>query len=81
MKLYLHRLMRISFIYYSPGQLVEANTSHLLLSYSQQVSLGMHYLSSKGFVHRDLAARNIFVTKENICKVHITNNYSVLTFM
>ncbi len=40
-----------------------------LLSYSQQVALAMHYLSTKGFVHRDLAARNIFVTQENICKV------------
>ena len=40
-----------------------------LLKYSQQVSLGMHYLSSKGFVHRDLAARNILVSQNNICKV------------
>ena len=49
--------------------MVEAKTPQLLLNFSQQVGLGMHYLSSKGFVHRDLAARNIFVTKDNICKV------------
>lgn len=45
------------------------DTPQNLLSYSQQVALAMHYLSSKAFVHRDLAARNIFVTQENICKV------------
>ena len=45
------------------------DTPELLLSYSQQVCLGMHYLSSKGFVHRDLAARNILVTENDICKV------------
>ena len=41
----------------------------LLLSFSIQVTLGMQYLSSRGFVHRDLAARNILVSKKNICKV------------
>lgn len=55
--------------YCSPGQLVAAKTANLLLSFSQQIAFGMHYLSSKGFVHRDLAARNILVSKDNICKV------------
>ena len=50
--------------------MVSGNFPSLLLSYSQQVALGMHYLSSgKNFIHRDLEAKNIFVTHDDICKV------------
>ncbi len=46
-----------------------SNTFSMLLRFSQQVALGMQYLSAKGFVHRDMAARNVLVTANNICKV------------
>ena len=54
-----------------PGQLVLASTTKLLLGFSQQISLGMHYLATKGYIHRDIAARNIFLTEENTCKVSL----------
>lgn len=47
------------------------DTPKLLLTYSQQVALGMQYLASKGFVHRDLSARNVFVSSNDTCKVSI----------
>ncbi len=53
-----------------------SNTFSMLLKFSQQVALGMQYLSAKGFVHRDMAARNVLVTANNICKV-IYNFFTV----
>ncbi len=46
-------------------------SEHILLNYCRQISIGMAYLSSKGFIHTDLAARNILVSEDDICKVII----------
>ena len=51
------------------GKVKDSHVAGLLLKFSQQVGLGMQYLSAKGFVHRDLASRNILVKKDKICKV------------
>ncbi|KAH7714957.1 Protein F09A5.2 [Aphelenchoides avenae] len=40
-----------------------------LISLCWQISDGMTYLSSKGYVHRDLAARNILLTENMVAKI------------
>ncbi|KAL3989332.1 Protein tyrosine kinase family protein [Acanthocheilonema viteae] len=40
-----------------------------LISFSWQISNGLEYLSSIGYVHRDVAARNVLVKATNICKI------------
>ncbi|EYC13882.1 hypothetical protein Y032_0042g579 [Ancylostoma ceylanicum] len=40
-----------------------------LLMFAVQISYGLEYLSSKGFVHRDVAARNVLVHGKNACKI------------
>ena len=49
----------------------KASVAKTLLNFSKHVGLGLHYLSSIGFVHRDLAARNILVSKNNVLKVSL----------
>ena len=57
-----HGLIIIDICHVSPGQMILSHVQQSLLTYSQQVALGMQYLSSKSFVHRDLAA-----IKERAC--------------
>ena len=48
---------------------VPRGTSKLLLTFSQEVALGMNYLADKGFTHGNLMAMNVMVSRENECKV------------
>ena len=64
-----YTLMFDSLSFHSLGELPAGALPDTLLSFSQQVALGMQYLSAKGFVHRDLAARNVLVSNSNECKV------------
>uniref|UniRef100_A0A158P6E3 Protein kinase domain-containing protein n=1 Tax=Angiostrongylus cantonensis TaxID=6313 RepID=A0A158P6E3_ANGCA len=40
-----------------------------LLMFAVQISYGLEYISSKGFVHRDVAARNVLVHGKTSCKI------------
>lgn len=64
------------FIYRHLASCLNATTPPVLLNYGIQVTLGMLYLSEKGFVHRDLAARNVLVSDRDVCKVK--NMYAIL---
>ncbi|KAH7715711.1 Protein F09A5.2 [Aphelenchoides avenae] len=40
-----------------------------LIKLCWQISDGMNFLSSKGYVHRDLAARNVLLTEDIVAKI------------
>ncbi|CDW52856.1 Pkinase Tyr domain containing protein [Trichuris trichiura] len=40
-----------------------------LVSFSWQISVGLEYLSQKGYVHRDVAARNVLVDRDKRIKI------------
>lgn len=58
-----------SALYRYRAKVPHAEMPRVLLNYCIQVTLGMLYLSEKGFVHRDIAARNVLVSDRDVCKV------------
>ena len=66
-------LIRCTLIHRS-GSKVPRGTSKLLLTFSQQVALGMKYITDKGFVHGNLKASNVMMSSDNECKV--STNFS-----
>ncbi|GMS98830.1 hypothetical protein PENTCL1PPCAC_21005, partial [Pristionchus entomophagus] len=39
------------------------------IMFAIQISYGLEYLSSRGFIHRDVAARNIMLDQQETCKI------------
>lgn len=48
---------------------VQKITTTDLISWSFQVTQGMHYLSTRGVLHGDLAARNVLLCSDRVVKI------------
>lgn len=48
---------------------VQTITTTDLVSWSFQVTQGMHYLSTRGVLHGDLAARNVLLCGDRVVKI------------
>ncbi len=51
----------------------------MLLNFSQQIAIGMKYLSGKGVVHGKVMASSIMLSSANVCKVRETHLHMVFS--